>query len=210
MILKMNQAAVAANPTRHLSPIGKFRDPELSLDVPSACCATLCYITSAANRISLKYTQHRSMISRSSSKIHGFSSHCSDSNSGSDSSSSSGRSEVEPAKQSTTNNTSKGSKSEAVKSDNSSPEGTDEDTRTGAITSNNNSASQYHNDNGTEESEQEEDSDAISNNSDNQQFSSSKSSIDVRSRPQFIRIDAFANFKSLLGGRRSSCKTESA
>lgn len=104
---------------------------------------------------------------------------CSDSNSASDSSSSSSQSEAALAKPSSNNNTSRGSKSDAdhiAKSDNTSPDGTDEDTRTGAITSSNN-ASQYHNDNGTEDSDPE-DSDAISNHSD-QQFSSSKSSIDV-------------------------------
>ena len=61
---------------------------------------------------------------------------------------------------------------------NTSPEGTDEDTRTGAIISNK-SASQYHNDNSEESEHRGEDSDVISNQSDNQQYSSSKSSIDV-------------------------------
>ena len=61
---------------------------------------------------------------------------------------------------------------------NTSPEGTDEDTRTGAITSNKN-ASQYHNDNSDESDHRDEESDAISNQSGNQQYSSSKSSIDV-------------------------------
>ncbi|KAL7044593.1 hypothetical protein ACKWTF_001993 [Chironomus riparius] len=60
---------------------------------------------------------------------------------------------------------------------NTSPEGTDEDTRTGAIISNK-SASQYHNDNSEESEHRGEESDVLSNQSDNQQYSSSKSSID--------------------------------
>lgn len=83
----------------------------------------------------------------------------------------------------TTTNKSDGEQ-DAVKSD-ISPEGTDEDTRAGALTSkafsnNVNNASQYHNDNSeVEESDQNDSEDVISNQSDNQHFSSSKSSIDV-------------------------------
>lgn len=111
---------------------------------------------------------------------------CSESNSGSESSSSSSQSAPENAKQSTTNNVSKNSKSDTVTS---SHDGSDDETRTGAITSNNNTASQYHNDNGTEDSDPD-DSDAISKHSDNHEFSSSKSSIDVSLwRESFIYAD---------------------
>lgn len=84
----------------------------------------------------------------------------------------------------TTTNKSDGEQ-DITKSDNS-PEGTDEDTRAGALTSKTNNvakeASQYHNEeNSDSDSDQNaDDSDVLSNyQSDNQQFSSSKSSIDV-------------------------------
>lgn len=101
---------------------------------------------------------------------------------------------------------------DVIKSDNS-PEGTDEDTRAGALTSkafsnNVNSASQYHNDNSEVEDDSEPNySDAISNNqSDENHFSSSKSSIDV----SFYHLHC--NFKLILiilGGRYRSSKAES-
>lgn len=131
----------------------------------------------------------------------------SDSNSGSDSSSSSSQSDGAATKP-VANNTSRGSKSDGDhvnKSDDSSPDGTDEDTRTGAITSNN-AASQYHHDdngNATDDSDQDDDSDALSNQSDNQAFSSSKSSIDVSlnrlAKPAELKKKSFFLF---LGGRR--------
>lgn len=131
----------------------------------------------------------------SGSKSNSSSDSDSDSNSNSDSStSSSDQSDNEQLNESA-NNTSRNDNStsksdverDLSKSDNNtSPEGTDEDTRTGAISSKaNNAASQYHNDEDDSDSDQEnnhhededDDSDALSNQSDNQ-FSSSKSSID--------------------------------
>ncbi|KAG5676207.1 hypothetical protein PVAND_006056 [Polypedilum vanderplanki] len=134
--------------------------------------------------------------SSSASKSNSSSDSDSDSNSNSDTSSSSSDQSDNEQLNTSANNTSRNENStsksdverDISKSDHiSSAEGTDEDTRTGAISSKsiNNNASQYHNDVDQTDSDQEnekdddaeEDSDAISNQSDNQ-FSSSKSSID--------------------------------